>query len=83
LVLLLLRLRPQLRLLQPPTLLWPALQIQTELPPDPLQMRDGDELMAVPESTDRLQQARELGPLFTSVFGSAATAGLAELPELL
>ena len=52
-------------------------------PPAPLQMREGEELTAVPESTDRLQQARELGPLFTAVFGSAATAGLAKLPELL
>ena len=46
-------------------------------------MADGDELTVVPESTDRLQQARELGPLFASVFGSAAVAGLDSLPELL
>lgn len=43
-------------------------------------MRDGDELVAVPESASRLQQERELGPLYCSVFGPQA-ALLAVKPE--
>lgn len=49
------------------------------LPPRP-QMSDGAELTAVPESADRLQQARELGPLFASVFGPGAASGLKQEP---
>ena len=36
--------------------------------PEELGLADGAELTAVPESMDRLQQARELGPLFASIF---------------
>lgn len=48
-----------------------------------MQMHDGDELTAVPESGDRLQQQRELGPLFSAVFGPAAAAGAGPEPGLL
>ncbi|KAL4419808.1 hypothetical protein ABPG75_006906 [Micractinium tetrahymenae] len=51
--------------------------------PQELQMGDGDELTAVPESSDRLQQQRELGPLFSAVFGPAAAAGAEVKPEPL
>lgn len=50
-------------------------------PPTTLQMYDGDELIAVPESSDRLQQQRELGPLFSAVFGEEAAARTNPLPE--
>jgi len=39
-------------------------------------MRDGDELMAVPETSDRQRAQRELGPLYRAVFGPAAAAAL-------
>jgi hypothetical protein len=40
-----------------------------------LQLLDGEELTAVPDgSSDRLQQARELGPLYSAVFGKQAGA---------
>jgi hypothetical protein len=43
-------------------------------------MEDGEELTAVPNSnsSDRLQQARELGPLFATVFGKDASAAAQE-----
>lgn len=45
-----------------------------------MQMDDGEELTAVPNSnsSDRLQQARELGPLFATVFGKDASAAAQE-----
>ncbi|KAL4856999.1 Ubiquitin-like protein pmt3/smt3 [Chlorella vulgaris] len=48
--------------------------------PASLKMEDGEELTAVPNSnsSDRLQQARELGPLFATVFGKDASAAAQE-----
>lgn len=53
--------------------------------PAPPQMKDGDELTAVPEGGDSRRQMAELGPLFATVFGSkaAAAAGANAKPELL
>ncbi|GAB4815939.1 hypothetical protein N2152v2_002985 [Parachlorella kessleri] len=36
--------------------------------PAALQVEDGEEFTAVPESSDRLQQAQELGPLYATLF---------------
>lgn len=50
------------------------------------QMRDGEELTAVPDSSDQRQQARELGPLYAAVFGkqaAAAAAGVDSLAQML
>lgn len=61
----------------------------TTRPPFPnlaaLQMKDGDELTAVPEASDSQRQQTELGPLFATVFGSkaAAAAGAFAKPQLL
>lgn len=50
-------------------------------PPTTPQMKDGDELTAVPESADRLRTAAELGPLFAQIFGADAAKGVpADLP---
>lgn len=50
-----------------------------------LQMKDGDELTAVPEGGDSRRQMAELGPLFATVFGSkaAAAAGAGAKPEMI
>jgi hypothetical protein len=37
-------------------------------------MRDGEQLMAVPESNARTKQTLELGPLFAAVFGDEVAA---------
>lgn len=57
----------------------------SRLSPPVLQMKDGDELTAVPEGSDSRRQMAELGPLFATVFGSkaAAAAGAGAKPELL
>lgn len=49
------------------------------------QMKDGDELTAVPEGGDSRRQMAELGPLFATVFGSkaAAAAGAGAKPEMI
>ena len=36
------------------------------------QVEDGEEFTAVPESSDRLQQAQELGPLYATLFNIEA-----------
>ncbi|EFN53789.1 hypothetical protein CHLNCDRAFT_58458 [Chlorella variabilis] len=54
--------------------------------PEDLEMRDGEELTAVPDSSDQRQQARELGPLYAAVFGkqaAAAAAGVDSLAQML
>jgi hypothetical protein len=39
-----------------------------------VQVLDREEFTAVPESSDRLLQARELGPLYASLFDAGAAA---------
>ena len=51
--------------------------------PASLGLPDGVELTAVPESTSRALQARELGPLFAGVFGGAAPGPEPPLSQLL
>ncbi len=46
----------------------------------PSQVLDEAEFVAVPESSDRLQQARELGPLYETLFATTGGNGSGDGP---